>query len=44
MTSQSAGSGRVVGFAQDPAFRGFWRATVPLLLNSVLFEPSRHGG
>lgn len=44
VTSQSAGSGRVVGFAQDPAFRGFWRATVPLLLNSVLFEPSRHGG
>jgi hypothetical protein len=29
-----------VVFAQDPAFRGFWRATVPLLLNATLYGPS----
>jgi hypothetical protein len=42
VTSQSLGSGQVVGFAQDPVFRSFWRGTMPLLLNAVLFEPSRH--
>lgn len=34
------GSGGVVVFAQDPAFRLFWRATTPILLNAVLFGPS----
>jgi hypothetical protein len=34
------GGGRVIVFAQDPAFRGFWRGTMPLLLNAVLFAPS----
>ncbi len=34
------GSGRIVLFAQDPAFRGLWRGTMPLLLNAVMFAPS----
>lgn len=32
--------GRVVVFSQDPAFRLFWRATMPLFLNAVLHGPS----
>jgi hypothetical protein len=38
--SESRGRGGVVLFAQDPAFRLFWRATTPLLLNALLFGPS----
>ena len=34
------GRGGVVLFAQDPAFRLFWRATTPILLNTVLYGPS----
>jgi len=34
------GSGAIVLFAQDPAFRLFWRATAPIFLNAVLFGPS----
>ncbi|HEX2254987.1 MAG TPA: hypothetical protein VHQ65_17105, partial [Thermoanaerobaculia bacterium] len=34
-----AGHGKLVLFAQDPAFRGFWRGTMPLLLNAVLYGP-----
>ncbi|MCB1056196.1 MAG: hypothetical protein KDD11_11915 [Acidobacteria bacterium] len=37
---ETAGRGRVVIFAQMPPFRGFWRATTPLLLNAVLYGPS----
>ena len=40
VTSEQVGDGRLVLFAQDPAFRGFWRATMPLLLNAVLYAPS----
>jgi hypothetical protein len=36
--------GRVVLFAQDPAFRGFWRGTFPLFLNAVLFGPALFAG
>ena len=32
--------GSVVLFAQDPAYRLFWRATTPILLNAVLYGPS----
>ena len=39
VTRQEVGSGKVIGFAQDPVFRRFWRATMPLLLNAVLLEP-----
>jgi hypothetical protein len=43
LASESQGRGQVVLFAQDPAFRGFWRGTMPLFLNAVVFEPNRHG-
>lgn len=43
LASQGRGSGRVILFSQDPAFRLFWRGTMPLFLNAVLFEPSLHG-
>jgi hypothetical protein len=38
--TEARGRGSVVLFAQDPAFRLFWRATTPLLLNAVLYGPS----
>ncbi len=34
------GRGSIVVFAQDPAFRLFWRGTAPLFLNAVLYGPS----
>jgi hypothetical protein len=34
------GSGAVVLFAQDPAYRLFWRATTPIFLNTLMFGPS----
>lgn len=34
------GEGRVIVFAQDPAFRVFWRGTMPLFLNAVMYGPS----
>jgi hypothetical protein len=37
---ETRGKGGVVVFAQDPAFRLFWRATTPILLNAVLYGPS----
>ncbi len=43
LSSEKQDRGQVVLFAQDPAFRGFWRGTMPLLLNAVLYEPNRHG-
>ncbi len=35
-----AGRGGAVLFAQEPAYRLFWRSTAPLLLNSVMYGPS----
>ncbi|HXT50114.1 MAG TPA: M14 family zinc carboxypeptidase [Thermoanaerobaculia bacterium] len=40
MSAESHGKGKVVVFTQDPAFRLFWRGTMPLLLNAVLYGPS----
>jgi len=40
MAAESKGKGKVVVFTQDPAFRLFWRGTMPLLLNAVLYGPS----
>ena len=37
---ETRGSGAVVLFSQDPAYRLFWRATTPILLNAVLYGPS----
>jgi hypothetical protein len=36
-TVQSVGSGRVISFAINPNFRGFWRGTERLMGNAVLF-------
>jgi hypothetical protein len=38
--TEQRGRGSVVLFAQDPAYRLFWRATAPLFLNAVLHAPS----
>ncbi len=38
--TEPRGRGSVVLFAQDPAYRLFWRATTPIFLNAVLFGPS----
>lgn len=40
MAAESRGKGHVVVFTQDPAFRLFWRGTMPLLLDAVLYGPS----
>jgi len=40
VASEGVGQGRVVAFAHDPAFRLFWRGTMPLVLNAALFGPS----
>ena len=40
MAAESRGRGHVVVFTQDPAFRLFWRGTMPLLLDAVLYGPS----
>ncbi len=37
---EERGRGAVVTFAQEPAFRLFWRAKLPLFLNAVMFGPS----
>jgi hypothetical protein len=38
--TETKGQGSVVLFAQDPAYRLFWRATTPILLNALLYGPS----
>ncbi len=40
VAAQRVDRGELVLFSQDPAFRGFWRGTFPLLLNAVLFGPA----
>lgn len=37
---ESRGNGGVVVFAQEPTFRLFWRGTMPIFLNAVVFGPS----
>ena len=37
---QRVGSGRVIAFAEDPNFRGFWRGADRLFLNAVVVGPS----
>ena len=36
---ERVGRGQLVLFAQDPVFRAFWRGTMPLLLNAVVYGP-----
>jgi len=38
--STPIGRGRIVAFVHDPAFRLFWRGTLPLVLNAALYGPS----
>ncbi len=40
-TVDRAGRGRVVAFAGNPLFRGFWRGTAMLFANAVLFGAGR---
>jgi hypothetical protein len=37
--AEAHGSGSVVLFIQEPDFRLFWRGTMPLLLNAVMYGP-----
>ena len=34
------GRGSVITFADEPHFRLFWRGTLPLFLNAVIYSPS----
>ena len=38
---ENSGQGRVVLFADDPLFRGFWRGTAKLVTNAMLFGTGR---
>jgi hypothetical protein len=40
MVSEPVGRGNVITFADEPHYRLFWRATLPLFLNAVLYSPS----
>ncbi len=40
LVSEPVGRGQVITFADDPDYRLFWRGTLPLFLNAVLYGPS----
>ncbi|MBI4469301.1 MAG: hypothetical protein HY650_08280 [Acidobacteria bacterium] len=40
LSDESSGEGRVILFADDPNFRGFWDSLNRLFLNALLFGPS----
>ncbi|HEX2060205.1 MAG TPA: hypothetical protein VHK90_05655, partial [Thermoanaerobaculia bacterium] len=40
VTSEKSGRGQVITFADDPHFRLFWRGTLPIFLNAVVYGPS----
>lgn len=40
VVSEPSGKGQVITFADDPHFRLFWRGTLPIFLNAVLYSPS----
>ncbi|HEX8253443.1 MAG TPA: M14 family metallopeptidase [Thermoanaerobaculia bacterium] len=40
VTSEKFGRGQVITFADDPNYRLFWRGTLPVFLNAVLYGPS----
>jgi hypothetical protein len=40
VVTESFGRGQVITFADDPNYRLFWRGTLPLFLNAVLYSPS----
>ncbi len=40
LVDEPVGHGQVITFADEPHFRSFWRGTLPLFLNAVLYSPS----
>jgi hypothetical protein len=40
VVSEPYGRGNVITFADEPHFRLFWRATLPIFLNAVIYSPS----
>jgi hypothetical protein len=40
LTREKVGNGSVITFAGQPNYRLFWRATLPLFMNAVLYSPS----
>jgi hypothetical protein len=40
LVSEPFGRGNVITFADEPHFRLFWRGTLPLFLNAVIYSPS----
>lgn len=40
LIAEPVGRGSVITFADEPHFRLFWRGTLPLFLNAVLYSPS----
>ena len=40
LVSEPYGKGQVITFADDPHFRLFWRGTLPLFMNAILYSPS----
>lgn len=40
VTSEKFGRGQVITFADDPHFRLFWRGTLPIFMNAVLYSPT----
>jgi hypothetical protein len=40
LVSEPYGKGQVITFADEPHFRLFWRGTLPLFMNAVLYSPS----
>src|SRR5262245_57607664 len=40
LVSEPYEKGQVITFADEPHFRLFWRGTLPLLMNAVLYSPS----
>ena len=40
LVAEPFGRGQVITFADEPHFRSFWRGTLPLFFNAVLYSPS----
>jgi hypothetical protein len=40
VVNEAYGSGNVITFADEPHFRLFWRGTLPIFMNAVLYSPS----
>jgi hypothetical protein len=40
LTAEPYGRGTVITFADEPNYRLFWRGTLPLFMNAVLYSPS----